>query len=31
MQYDDPLYDKVEITEALLLDLIASDAMRCKG
>lgn len=32
MQHDDPLYGKVEITEALLLDLIASDAMqRLKG
>jgi hypothetical protein len=30
--FDDPLYGKVEITEALLLDLIASDAMqRLKG
>lgn len=32
MQYDDPLYGKVEITEVVLLDLIASDAMqRLKG
>ncbi|MDJ0957324.1 MAG: HD domain-containing protein [Arenicellales bacterium] len=32
MQYDDELYGKVEITEPLLLDLIASDAMqRTKG
>ncbi|OGW41651.1 MAG: hypothetical protein A2010_09580 [Nitrospirae bacterium GWD2_57_9] len=32
MQHDDPLYGKVEITEALLLDLIASAAMqRLKG
>jgi HD superfamily phosphohydrolase len=32
MQYDDALYGKVEFTEALLLDLIASDAMqRLKG
>jgi uncharacterized protein len=32
MQHDDPLYGKGEITEALLLDLIASDAMqRLKG
>lgn len=32
MQYDDALYDKVHITEPVLLDLIASDAMqRTKG
>ena len=32
MQYDDELYGKVEITEPLLLDLIASDAVqRTKG
>ena len=32
MQYDDELYGKVEITEPLLLNLIASDAMqRTKG
>lgn len=32
MQYDDELYGRVEITEQLLLDLIASDAMqRIKG
>jgi hypothetical protein len=32
MQHDDPLYGRVEITEAVLLDLIASDAMqRLKG
>jgi len=32
MQHHDPLYGEVEITEALLLDLIASDAMqRLKG
>jgi HD superfamily phosphohydrolase len=28
MQFDDPLYGKVEITEVVLLDLMASDAMR---
>lgn len=32
MQYDDELYGKVEITEPVLLDLMASDAMqRIKG
>lgn len=32
MQYDDPLYGKVEIAEPLLLELIASDAIqRLKG
>lgn len=32
MQYDDPLYGKVKITEAVLLDLMASDAVqRLKG
>lgn len=28
MQYDDPLYGKVEITEAVLLDLVASEAVQ---
>lgn len=32
MQYDDPLYGRVEIAEAVLLDLMASDAVgRLKG
>jgi HD superfamily phosphohydrolase len=32
MQYDDELYGRVEITEPVLLDLIASEAMqRTKG